>query len=157
MPEEDKIAIEEFYKLHKINYKGLTNYQQVIVFKRTVDYIFIIAHYFDKKSGAKFVHPMEGKDKGFGVVRTQGYVFYKSGELLYELDHDYQEYKDSHLTQVEDKKIIKRNYELHDKLNNEYLNKIGECSQSIQKFDRACHDLIKKDDVCKSVDFITGD
>jgi len=153
MPQEDKDAIEKFYKSHNIKYKGLTTYQQVIVFKRTVNFIFIIAHYFDKKSGAKFVNPMEGKE--IGVVRTQGYIFYKDGSLLYELDHDYQDYKDTHFTQVEDKKLIKRNYELHDKLDNEYLNKIGENGQSIQGFDRACHDLIKQDKVLPSVDFIT--
>lgn len=151
MPDADKSAIAEFYKLHNIKYDALTNYQQIIVFKRTVNFIFIIAHYFDKKSGAKYVNPMKGPDQGTGVVRTQGYIFYKDGSLLYELDHDFQSYADN---QIEEKKINKRNYELHMKLNNECLHEIGNSGQVMAKFDRACHDLIKQDDSPKSVDFI---
>ena len=154
MPSADKIAIAEFYKLHRIDYEDLTNYQQIIVFKRTVNFIFIIAHYFDKKSGAKFVNPIEGKDMGMGVVRTQSYIFYKDGRLLYELDHDYQSYADN---QIEERKINKRNYEVHEALNNDYLHEIGNSGQVIGKYDRACHELIKHDDLCKSVDFITED
>lgn len=150
MPEADKTAIAEFYKLHKINYDALTNYQQIIVFKRTVNFIFIIAHFFDKKSNAKYVNPMDGPDQGTGVVRSQGYIFYKDGSLLYEIDNDRQSYADN---QIEEKKINKRNYELHQELNNEYLDAIGN-SNKIERFDRASHELIKQDDSPKSVDFI---
>jgi len=154
MPEEDKIAIQDFYEKHNIKHKDLTTYQQVIVFKRTINFIWIIAYYFDKQIGARFVNPMVGKDKGFGVVRTQSYIFYKDGTLLYELDHDYQEYKDTHTTQVENRKLLKRAYALHDKLDNEYLNRIGECNQNIQKFLNTCHGLLKSDDILASLDFI---
>jgi len=148
MPEEDKIALEKFYESHNIKYKGLTTYQQVIVFKRTVNFIFIIAHFFDKKDYAQFVNPMD--DKKIGVVRTQGYIFYKDGTLLYEYDHDRQRYDN----QVEHRKLLKVSYDLHEKLDNKYLNEIGKSCKSTQAFDRACHDLIKHDTTLASVDFI---
>jgi len=70
------------------------------------------------------------------------------------LDHDYQTYADN---QIEEKKINKRNYELHSSLNNEYLEDIGSHSQNFIRFDKACHELLRKDDAHKSVDFIKGD
>ena len=151
MPEEDKDAIEKFYESHNIKYKGLTTYQQVIVFKRTVNYIFIIAHFFDKKDYAQYVNPMDGKK--IGVVRTQGYIFYKDGTLLYEYDYDRQRYDN----QVEHRKLLKVSYDLHEKLDNKYLNAIGGSGKSMHAFDSACHNLIKHDAVCKSVDFIKED
>jgi len=149
--EEDKIEIMLFYRKNNINYEGLTNYQQNIIFKRTVNYIYIVAHYYDKKPAAKFKNPMQD---GIGVVRTRAFIFYKSGELLYELDHDYQSYADN---QIEEKKINKRNYELHDSLNNSYLEEIGKHSQNFIRFDKSCHELLKRDDCHKSVDFIKED
>ncbi len=149
MSDEDKDTIQKFYEDHNIKYKALTNYQQNIIFKRTVNYIYIVAHFYDDKT-VKNVAKL-GPNKGFGVVRTQAYIFHKSGELLYELDHDYQTYADN---QIEEKKLNKRNYELHQELNNECLEEIGKHSQNFIKFDSSCHDLLKKDDVCKSVDFI---
>ena len=161
MPEEDKTAITEFYKLHNIRYEALTDYQQNIIFKRTVNYIYIVAHFYDKKDYAKMRIPQAmGKKGGIGVVRTRAFVFYKTGELLYELDHDYQTYSDN---QIEEKKINKRNYELHElcesrhrKQNCNYLDDIGNHSQNFIRFDKACHELLKHDDVCKSIDFILG-
>ena len=44
-----------------------------------------------------------------------GEQFYKDGSLLYELDHDYQIYD---CGQTKDRKLLKRAYELHDKLKN---------------------------------------
>jgi len=88
---------------------------------------------------------------GIGVVRTRAFVFYKDGALLYELDHDYQTYADN---QIEEKKINKRNYELHDSINSTYLEEIGKQSQNFIRFDKACHELLKKDDVHQSMDFI---
>jgi len=150
MSEEDKSAIAEFYKKNGINYEGLTSYQQNIIFKRTVNYIYIVAHYYDNKPDVKSVAKL-GPNKGFGVVRTRAYVFYKSGELLYELDHDYQSYSDN---QIEEKKLNKRNYELHQQLNNPHLEDIGKHCDNFIRFDSCCHALLKDDDVCKSVDFI---
>jgi len=152
MPDEDKIQIRKFYESHSIRYEGLTGYQQNIIFKRTLNYIYIVAHYYDKKPYAKMRVPEGMGDRaGFGVVRTRSFIFYKTGELLYELDHDYQEYPDN---QIMNKKVTKLNYSLHDNLNNSYLEEIGSNTQNFVRFDRACHDLLKKDDVHKSVDFI---
>jgi len=153
MPEEDKKAISDFYKLHNIKYEGLTTYQQVIIFKRTVNFIFIMAHYFDKKSNAKYVNPMQGPDQGVGVVRTQSFIFYKDGSLLYELDHDFQTYD----TQVEEKKINKRSYHIHEELNNPYLEEIGNSGTVMAKWDRSCHELLKQDTTPKSLDFIMNE
>ena len=153
MPKEDMLAIEDFYSKHRIRYKNLTTYQQVIIFKRTINYIYIVAHFFDKSPN----NPMKAKfgpDKDFGVARTQAYIFYKDGKLLYELDHDYQKYPFRDTTQVESKKLLKVNYELHDLLNNPYLKKIGRYSKSISGFDKAAHDLLKNDDILPSIDFI---
>ena len=162
MSEEDKTAVAEFYKSHHLLYEGLPNYQQNITFKRTVNYIYIVAHFYDNKDYAKMRIPEAmGQNGGIGVVRTRAYVFYKSGELLYELDHDYQTYSDN---QIEEKKLNKRNYELHElcesrhrKQNCNYLDDIGNHSQNFIRFDKACHELLKQDNVCKSVDFITED
>jgi len=156
MSEKDKIALQKFYENNNIKFKGLTTYQQVILFKRTVNFIFIEAHFFDKKPNAKFVNPGIGKDKGFGLVRTQAYIFYKDGSILYELDHDHQEYNDTHFTQVSDKKLLKRNYELNDKLNNKELVKCGESGKSVGLFNKAAHELLRQDKESKSIDFITN-
>ena len=155
MPDEDKTAIDEFYKLHNITYRDLTTYQQNIIFRRTVNYIYIVAHFYDNKSYARFRTPKDReKNGGIGVVRTRAYVFYKTGDLLYELDHDYQTYSDN---KIEEKKINKRNYEVHEYLNNSCLEEIGKHSQNFIRFDKACRELLKQDNVYKSVDFITGD
>ena len=154
MPDEDKTAIDEFYKLHNINYEALTDYQQRIIFKRTVKYIYIVAHFYDKKDYAKMRIPEGMGNGGFGVVRTRAFVFHKSGDLLYELDHDYQTYSDN---QIEEKKVNKRNYERHEELNSDYLLEIGKQSQNFIRFDKACHELLKNDVIYKSVDFITED
>jgi len=143
MPDEDKIAIEYFYK--KNNIKELTTRHQNIIFKRTVSYIYIVGHFWDKK------------DKNLGVVRVQAYVFHKSGTLLYELDHDHQSYDGVHFKQTNSKKLLKVNYAKHDELNNPHLQAIGKCCENFIKFDSACHDLLKQDKVCKSVDFIMED
>ena len=153
MPEEDKSAIQAFYEENNIKYKDLTTYQQNIIFKRTVTYIYIVAHFYDKKPYARMRIPEAvGETGGVGVVRTQAYIFHKSGSLLYELDHDYQTYADN---QIEEKKLNKRNYELHEELNNNYLKEIGNKSQNFIRFDKACHELLKNDDALRSVEFIT--
>ena len=154
MPKQDKTAIDEFYELHKINYKELTTYQQNIIFKRTIKYIYIVAHFYDKKDYAKMRIPEGMGNGGFGVVRTRAFVFHKSGDLLYELDHDYQTYSDN---QIEEKKVNKRNYEVHEELNSDYLLDIGSHSQNFIRFDKACHELLKNDVTYNSVDFITED
>lgn len=146
MPDTDRDAIEEFYKKNNITLERIKIYQQSFLFKRTVNYIYLVAHFFDKK------------DKGnIGVVRTLAYVFHKSGTLLYELDHDNQSYKGVHTTQTNAKKLLKLNYGMHDELNNPYLQAIGRHCENFIKFDSACHDLLKQDKVCKSVDFIMED
>lgn len=155
-PQKDKTAIEEFYKLHNIKYKGLTTSQQNIIFKRTVNYIYIVAHFYDNKPQARIIAKL-GPNKGFGVVRSRAFIFHKRGELLYELDHDYQEYPEvGKTTQVENKKVLKKNYELHEKLDNNFLKEIGKNTQNFVKFDKACHELLRQDDVHNSVDFITS-
>ncbi len=150
MPEEDRYDIEEFFKKHYINYRGLTPYQQNIIFKRTLNYIYIVGYFFDHKDRAEFKAAF-GPDKGFGVIRTQAFLFHKSGELLYELDHHVQDFK-----YQDQKKLLKVNEFMHTKLDNPTLKRIGECGQNFVSFDRAVHELLKGDNTCKSVDFIKG-
>jgi len=153
MPEEDKIKIEEFYESQRILYKELTSYQQVVVFKRTTNFIYIVGHYFNTAPQAKFKAKL-GLNIGYGIIRTQSYVFYKTGEILYELDHDYQQYPDTCTTQIEHKNLLKINYDLHDKLNNNLLKEIGSKVKNHIQFDRACHALLRDDTTPRSVDYI---
>ncbi len=144
--EEDKKEIEDFYKKHNIKYRGLTDTHRCVIFKRTTNYIYIVAHLYDKKY----------KNDKVGVVRTQAYVFHKSGRLLYELDHDYREHpKDTFgHSQTKHQKCLKLNYDLHDELNSKELGVIGRHCTSFSGFDRACHELLEKDDTPQSIDFI---
>jgi len=158
LSEEDKIAIQEFYKQHNINYRGITASHQNVIFKRTVNFIYIVAHYYDKNLNAPRTAKL-GPDKGYGVVRTQAYLFHKNGRILYDLDHDYRtQPKDTfELQQVEHKKVLKLNYDLHDELNNKRLQEVGRLCKNFAQFDKACLDLLKEDDTPRSIDFLKGE
>jgi len=154
--DKDKISLTNFLKTQGITY-NLSLYQHFIRLKRTINFIYLVGDYFDNTKTAKFT-AKGGPNKGFGVVRTQAYLFYKTGELLYEFDHDYQSYpRLGHSVQTSHKKLLQLSYDLHDKLNNDTLKDIGNHIQSFIKFDRSCLQLLKIDDTCNSIDFILED
>lgn len=139
MPLEDKIAIQEFYTQQGINYPELTTYQQLIQFKQTLHYTWILARYFEDKNHH---------------IRTQSYLFHNKGsEILFELDHDYQVYGN----QVQHKKLLKLNYEVHDLLDDPNLINVGRFCENLVNFERACNTLLANDNLPQSIHFVLDD
>jgi hypothetical protein len=154
MPPEDKIAIEKFYENNGVKHYDLPVHEHIIIFKRTVNFVYIVARIFAK--GPNVHSPAKlGKDEGYGISRTKAFVFYR-GIILYTLEHDYTPYPCSvtgHTT-TNQKKCIKLNYGTHDELNHPILREIGKCCTSFTKFDGACHDLLRSDNGSQSINFI---
>ena len=142
MPPEDKSKIVEFLENHNLDLKRVNIYQQRIVFKRTTNFIYLVTHAYKRSI----------------FVRTQNYLFYRTGELLYEFDHDKNLYpQPGNTSQSQNTATHKFNYEIHEKLNNPKLDAIGSVGVSPLKHDSACHDLLKSDTTPRSVEYIKGD
>lgn len=156
-PEKDREAIEKFYEDNGVKHYDLPTQEHLIFFKRTINFVYIVAHTFGKDVNAKSIAKM-GKYEGYGIVRTKAFVFYK-GTILYTLDHDYRSYPSSitGMTTTNQKKCIKLSYGTHDELNSPILREIGKCCESFTKFNNACLDLLVSDKGSQSINFIQED
>lgn len=141
MSDIDKKSINDFYEKQNIKIKDLTTYQQTIVFKRSLNFMCIIAYYYRRVGGT------------LKVVRTRVFVYHRDGSMLYDLDHDYQRYGN----QIEHRNLLKKNYDIHDRLDNPHLVTMGGHLFNLRKFLQSCNELLKEDVTLNSIDFILGE